>query len=214
MKILSALFLTAVLAAVHADAQTNQLPVTADTAAPTVETLVCIRHGEKPKGGLGQLTPRGLNRALALPDILLPKYGTPQFFFAPNPTQKVDQGGYYYVRPLVTIEPTAIRCGMPINTQFGYREIKGLENELEKPAYRSATVFVAWEHVLLDQFAKNMLQDHGGNPAQVAPWPGNDYDTIFLIKITRSGGTTSVTFTKDHEGLNDLLTDSFPQPAK
>jgi hypothetical protein len=31
-----------------------------------VETMVCIRHGEKPLLGLGQLTCRGLNRALAL----------------------------------------------------------------------------------------------------------------------------------------------------
>ncbi|HXC36205.1 MAG TPA: hypothetical protein VNV43_10045, partial [Candidatus Acidoferrales bacterium] len=80
----------------------------------TVETLICIRHGEKPPGGLGQLTCRGLNRSLALPDVLLKKFGAPQFIFAPNPTQKVDPGGYYYVRPLTTIEPTAIRCGLPV----------------------------------------------------------------------------------------------------
>lgn len=212
MKILTALFATVVLASVHADGQTNQPP--ADSiSTPTVETIVCLRHGEKPKGGLGQLTCRGLNRALALPDVLLGKYGTPQFVFAPNPTQKVDPGGYYYVRPLVTIEPTAIRLGMPINTEFGYREIHGLENELDKPQYRSATVFVAWEHILLDQFVQNLVKDHGGNPTQVPPWPGNDYDTIFLVKITHSGKDTSVTFTIDHENLNNL-SDNCPQPAK
>ena len=31
----------------------------------TVETLICIRHGEKPATGLGQLSCQGLNRALA-----------------------------------------------------------------------------------------------------------------------------------------------------
>src|SRR5580692_7372024 len=56
----------------------------------TLETIVCIRHGEKPPGGLGQLNCRGLNRALALPDVLLKKFGTPQFIFAPNPMHKVD----------------------------------------------------------------------------------------------------------------------------
>lgn len=170
----------------------------------TVETLVCIRHGEKPPGGLGQLTCRGLNRALALPDVLLKKFGIPQFVFAPNPTQKVDPGGYYYVRPLVTIEPTAIRCGLPVNTEFGYKEIKGLEAELEKPPYQNATVFIAWEHVLLDYFAKTLVKDNGGNPAQVPSWPGKDYDTIFVIKITRDGPHTAITFTTDHEGLNNL----------
>jgi hypothetical protein len=130
--------------------------------------------------------------------------------FAPNPTQKVDgkkgnaSGDYYYVRPLMTIEPTAIRCGLPVNTEFGYREINGLENELAKPEYQKATIFVAWEHGLLDKFAKDMLQIHGGDPAQVPAWPGNDYDTIFLVKITRSEGHETVAFTIDHEGLNGL----------
>ena|ERR1700722_645953 len=170
----------------------------------SVETLVCIRHGEKPPGSLGQLTCRGLNRALALPNVLLKKFGAPQFVFAPNPTQKVDPGSYYYVRPLATIEPTAIRCGLPVNTEFGYEQIKGLESELQKPPYLNATIFIAWEHGLLDDFAKNLVKDNGGNSALVPPWPGKDYDTIFVIKIFRSGPHTSVTFTIDHEGLNNL----------
>lgn len=175
----------------------------------TVETLICVRHGEKPPGGLGQLTCRGLNRALALPNVLLKKFGDPQFIFAPNPTQKVDPGGYYYVRPLTTIEPTAIRCGLPVNTEFGYKEIEGLEGELQKPPYQNATVFIAWEHLMLDKFAKDLLKDNGGDPKQVSPWPGKDYDTIFVFKIIRNGPHTSITFTVDHEGLNNL-SDNYP----
>jgi hypothetical protein len=173
----------------------------------TVETIVCIRHGEKPRGGLGQLTCRGLNRALALPNVLLGKYGRPQYVFAPNPTQKSDGHNYYYIRPLMTIEPTAIRCGLPVNTQYGYEEITGLENELEKQEYQNATIFVAWEHVLLDQFVKDLLKSKGANPAQVPPWPANDYDTIFLVRITRSETGEAVAFAIDHEGLNDLSDD-------
>jgi hypothetical protein len=170
-----------------------------------VETLVCIRHGEKPRDGLGQLDCRGLNRALALPKVLVEKYGRPQFIFAPNTTQKVDgHTGYNYLRPLITIEPTAIRCGLPVNTDFGFKEIAGLEKELQKPAYQNATVFIAWEHALLDQFAKDIVKSKGGNPSQVPAWPGKDFDTIFLIKITRSGTNESVAFSLDHEGLNDL----------
>jgi hypothetical protein len=183
-------------------AQTNS-PVTA--VGPAVETLVCIRHGEKPPGGLGQLNCRGLNRALALPDVLLKKYGQPQFVFAPNPTEKIDSvPGYYYVRPLMTIEPTAIRCGLPVNTEFGYQQIKGLENELQKMPYQNSTIFIAWEHVLLHDFVKNVVKDNGGNPSLVPNWSGKDYDSIYLVKITRSAGHASVTFTIDHEGLNNL----------
>jgi hypothetical protein len=190
------------------DGQTNL----GATSAPTVETIVCIRHAEKPAGGLGQLTCRGLNRALALPAVLLAKYGTPQFVFAPNPTEKVDgkdHHEYCYVRPLATIEPTAIRCGLPVDTRFGYLEIKGLETELQKPGYQNATVFVAWEHGLLDEFVKDLVKSYGGDPAQVPPWPHDDFDSIFVVKITRSAGGESVAFAIDHEKL-DNLSDACP----
>jgi hypothetical protein len=197
MKRLLTLLLTAFALGLRAD-------------GPAVETIVCIRHGEKPKDGLGQLTCRGLNRALALPKVLLGKYGTPQFIFAPNPTEKVDQGKKYnYVRPLATIEPTAIRCGLPVNTQFGFTQIKGLEEELGKDQYANAVIFVAWEHGWLDNFAKEMVQLHGGASNQVPSWPGKDYDTIFLMKITRNAGQKSIAFSIDHENL-DNLSDACP----
>ena len=210
MKMLRVLLLVGFAIIARVPGQTNSVLPT-ETSGQTVETIVCIRHGEKPHGGLGQLTCRGLNRALALPKVLLAKYGAPQFIFAPNPTQKVDakseKAGYYYVRPLATIEPTAIRCGLAVNTQFGFREINGLERELKKTEYRNTTVFVVWEHGLLDEFAKNLVKDNGGDPAQVPGWPDKDYDTIFLFKITHTPDGDSVVFTIDHEGLDNLSDD-------
>jgi hypothetical protein len=204
MKIFFRMLLIGLVVSVPGDGRSAPVLSSAGSGQ-AVETIVCLRHGEKPRAGLGQLTCRGLNRALALPNVLLAKYGRPEFVFAPNPTQKVDgNGGYYYVRPLMTIEPTAVRCGLPVNTQFGYQEIKGLENELEKREYQKATIFVAWEHALLDEFVKNLLKTHGGNPGQVPSWPGTDYDTIFLVKVTRSEGREAAAFVIDHEGLNNL----------
>jgi hypothetical protein len=209
MKIITTILVIGLTLSLRADEPKNSVPPTA-ASGPTVEIIVCIRHGEKPPGGLGQLTIRGLNRALALPEVLLAKFGSPQFVFAPNPTQKVDGNpGYYYVRPLMTIEPTAIRCGLPVNTQFGYQETKGLADELEKPAYRSATVFVAWEHRLLDDFAKDEVKAFGGDPKQIPAWPENDFDTIFVIKITRGDHGAALDFTIDHEKLNNL-SDTYP----
>jgi hypothetical protein len=209
MKRLFLTFFVAFAGWARADIQTNAIPASG-ASTPVEETIVCIRHGEKPPGGLGQLNCRGLNRALALSKVLLDKFGKPEFVFAPNPAQKVDHGGsYYYVRPLMTIEPTAIRCGLPVNTEFGYREIKGLEHELQKPEYQTATIFVAWEHGLLDDFAKNMVKDSGGNPARVPVWPGSDYDTIFVFKIKTENGRKTISFTIDHEGLNGL-SDDYP----
>jgi len=182
-------------------AQTNPPP-----SGATVETLVCIRHGEKPPGGLGQLTCQGLNRALALPVVLLAKYGPPQFLFAPNPSQTITEygGTYSYVRPLATVEPTAIYCGLPVNTQFGSGDITNLELELQTAAYQDATVYLAWEHVLLVTFVQDMVRAFGGDATQVPYWPADDYDSIFVVRITRNEGQASVAFTVDHEGLNNL----------
>lgn len=195
------------LAATGVFAQTNTVT---DHSAPQVETIVVVRHGEKPKGGLGQLSCKGLNRALALPKVLLEKFGAPQFIFAPNPSEKVDGAKYFYVRPLVTIEPTAIRCGLPVNTEFGYLEIEGLENELNEPKYQNATVFVAWEHGLQNELARNLIRHNGGDPKEVPSWSNDEYDRIYVFKITREngqGGQKKFSFTIDHEGLNGLSDD-------
>src|SRR6516225_3543006 len=113
-----------------------------------VETIVMIRHGEKPANGLGQLTCEGLNRALALPRVIETKYGKPDAIFAPDPAQQKDDRGtkYDYVRPLATIEPTAIYFGLPVNASIGFADIDGLRAVLLSPAYRRSRVVVAWEH--------------------------------------------------------------------
>ena len=70
------------------------------------QTIVFFRHAEKPSGGYGQITCQGLNRSLALPHVLLGKYGRPQYLYAPDPIVKVPDpaGNFNYVRPLATIE--------------------------------------------------------------------------------------------------------------
>lgn len=210
MKTLFVFLIAALATTISTQAQTNAVAAASGT---NVETIVVIRHGEKPHGGLGQLNIRGLNRSLALPDVLLKKYGTPQFIFAPNPSEKVDGAKYYYIRPLATIEPTAIRCGLPINTEFGYLEIEGLENELALPKYQNATIFVAWEHGLLDEFGRNMVRNNGGDVKKVPGWPGNEYDMIFVFKFTTVNGHKDFSFTVDHEGLNGL-SDQYPEIQK
>ena len=86
------------------------------------QTLVFIRHGEKPNEGLGQLNCKGLNRALALPSVIANSFGRPDVIYAPNPSDKKEDAGefYDYVRPLATVEPTAILFKLPVDTSFGF----------------------------------------------------------------------------------------------
>ncbi len=86
---------------------------TAARSQNAVETVIFVRHGEKPHEGLGQLNCQGLNRALALPSVITKIFGRPDAIFAPDPDEGItDAGGRFdYVRPLATIEPTAVSFG-------------------------------------------------------------------------------------------------------
>jgi hypothetical protein len=183
-------------------------------SADAMETIVFIRHGEKPPGDYGQMTCQGLNRALALPDVLLRKYGTPNFIFAPNPAQKVVINGveYPYIRALVAIEPTAIRVGLPIELKFGYRDIEPLQEELLSARYSRSLIFVAWEHFKLEELVKNILGKHGVDSAIVPAWNDDDYESIYVLKIRSGREKKVITFQHDFEGLNGLPTEC-PQLA-
>jgi hypothetical protein len=187
------------------------MPVVEDPHLSGTETIVFLRHGEKPPKGLGQLTPQGLNRSIALSKVLPDKYGKPDFIFAPDPVfTRVREGGsnFYYVRPLVTIEPTAILLGMPIQTPYGFSQIAELNAELTGAKYAHATVFVAWEHGYEYKAAVNLMKQYGGDSTKVPRWPGKDYDSLYVIRIIRENEKpTVVSFTLDHEGLDNLGTE-------
>jgi len=171
------------------------------------ETIVMVRHGEKPEAGLGQLNCQGLNRSLALPNVLLKKFGTPAAIFAPNPgIQKNDRGTLYnYIRPLATIEPTAIALSLPVNTQFGLDDLDALQTVLLSSTYQNATVFIAWEHRLAEEAARKILVTNGGDPATVPTWDGNDFDSIYIISVkTDAQGNRFASFRHDWQGLNKL----------
>lgn len=167
------------------------------------QTIVFMRHGEKPSGGYGQLTCQGLNRALALSDVLLAKFGKPTYLYAPSPAVQITDpaGSFYYVRPLATIEPTAIKAGMPVRTKYGYNNIASLEAALITPTKADSIIFVAWEHAYLQKVVQSIMNRYGGG-ATVPAWISGDYDTLFVVRVAYVGGTITARFSKDREGLN------------
>ncbi len=185
------------------------------------ETIVVLRHGEKAVGGLGQLSCKGLNRALALPKLLIGRFGRADAVFAPNPSVEVREGAltrkeYSYVRALATIEPTAIELGLPVNTQIGFPDIAGLQAAVTAPEYGNATLFVAWEHKYAYDFARQMLKSYGLDRARVPAWPGDDFETMYVFRITRAAGaaTPAMTFAVEQEGLSMSLSDACPAPLE
>jgi hypothetical protein len=168
-------------------------------------TIVIVRHGEKPAQGLGQLSCQGLNRALGLPTVLLSRYGNPVAIYAPNPAiKKIDKGiSYAYIRPLATIEPLAIRVGLPVNLEWGMSDISPLAKQLMAQA--DGTLIVVWEHHYGEKLAKYLLSSFGGDPSEIPSWDDADFDSIFVIRATGSTqGKRHATFTREQENLNGL----------
>jgi len=87
-----------------------------NTNIPTKVSLrvVMIRHGEKPSKG-DNLCPKGLSRALALPDVLDKKIGVPDFTYVP----KLNTGdATSSARMFQTVTPFAVKHNLTINCSF------------------------------------------------------------------------------------------------
>ena len=209
--------LLAVFILLFCDGAHDQLGLTV-RAAVGGETVVVLRHGEKPSEGLGQLTCTGLNRALQLPAVLIGRFGRASAIFAPNPAMQVTEGPaslpYSYVRPLATIEPTAIQLGLPVNTQMAFSDVAGLEHAVTAPPYSNSTVFIAWEHKYAYKFAQQLLSDFGQDSSAVPVWNSDDFDMMYVFRITQNlsenKGRANVTFEAQHEGLTASLPSSCP----
>lgn len=175
----------------------------AATSARAEETIVFFRHAEKPSGGYGQLTCQGLNRALALPNVLFNLYGRPTYGYAPNPSVKVPDpaGSFYYVRPLATLEPAAIRAGISVNTNYGYNNITGLQSVLITSAKANAVIFVAWEHDYLVKVVQSIMNSYGGGTT-VPAWVSGDYDSLYVVHVNYAASGTTAWFEHLYEGLN------------
>ena len=185
------------------------LVITTSVCCGAAENIVILRHGEKPEAGLGQLTCQGLNRALALPRVLLGRFGTPAAIFAANPgLQKADRGiPFNYVRPLATIEPTAIRAGLPVDARFGFEDLSPLEEALLAPGLQDATVFVAWEHHLGKKLARELLTRFGGDPERVPDWRDDDFDSLYIVTLQQDEqGRRHATFRREAQGLDGQAT--------
>ena len=177
----------------------------AEQTDKAIETIVFIRHGEKPEGGFGQLNCQGLNRALALAPIIAKSFGRPDAIFAPNPSRPKEDAGrlYDYVRPLATIEPTAIWFGLPVDVSLDFQDKEGLQAALENRRMpdHNVFVFVAWEHRQIAPIVRALLAAHGADAEmvkKVKDWDRKDFDSMYVVTISE----TKATFDQKHEGLD------------
>lgn len=172
------------------------------------QTLVFLRHAEKPEGGLGQLNCQGLNRALSLSEILPERYGAPDYIFAANPGRKVEEGPqdreYAYLRPLLTIAPTAIRYGLPVNIDFSANDVHDFVDEITEPAYRNSTVYTAWSRGYLSEVINELLDElKADDSLAIDRWHRDNFDSVFVLRLHWKKGVADVSLSADAQGLND-----------
>ncbi|HZF71125.1 hypothetical protein [Sulfuricurvum sp.] len=164
------------------------------------ETMIFIRHAEKPADGLGQLSCKGLNRSLKLPETILKRFGEPDYLIAPNPTvQKPDKGvSYNYLRPLATIEPLAIRISKNINLTCGYDEIDCMADLLMKHKYKNDLILIAWEHHNIDKIIKKIAKSKEVK-IDIPEWASDDFDSMYILKLEKN----SLELKIEKQGLNN-----------
>lgn len=176
------------------------LLIALNPAVYAAATIIFMRHGEKPAEGLGQLSCKGLNRSLSLPNVIIKKFSEPDYLVAPNPTiQKQDNGiAYNYLRPLATLEPLAIKLGQNIDLTCGYNDINCISSLLLESRYENKVVLVAWEHHNIEAIVKKIALTRGVT-LDVPNWKSDDFDTIYILKM----GENFIDFTTDKESLNN-----------
>ncbi len=188
-----------------------------ESSEPSLETIILIRHGEKPLDKeIGQLNCKGLNRSLKIPKVLVSKFGKPDYIFAPNPSKEIGKkdAKYSYNRPLATIEPTAIQLGLPVNAQFGFTKVTEIGDELLDLKYKNSLIFVSWEHLKLVEIVREIYSKDKYNTMNSIPdWPSSDYDSIYILKITREYNSIKINFLLDREELNGQ-SDTCPFPIE
>ncbi|PWK40059.1 histidine phosphatase family protein [Pseudomonas sp. B21-040] len=176
--------------------------------ADGTQTLVFLRHAEKPAGGLGQLNCQGLNRAIDLATLLPEKFGKANYVFAANPTRNVEEGeldnSYSYIRPLMTISPSAIKLGLPVNISFSANDTSDLAEELLHDKYHNSIIYTAWSHGYLPELINKVAGDAVGKKQSITEdWASSDYDSVFVLTLTWQNGKASLVSHSYKQGLDN-----------
>lgn len=155
------------------------LAAPAATAAPRPQTVLVIRHAEKPPGdGDPGLGPDGRKRADALPGLFTrpDPFPTPDFVIAAARSKHSN-------RSAETVAPLAAALKRDVNAGFGDDDFARLAAALlADPRYGGKTVLVCWHHGNIPE----LLQALGVGPK---PRKVDDavFDRVWVVTFDRDG---------------------------
>jgi hypothetical protein len=155
------------------------------TVFSLAQTVVIIRHGEKPPKGKN-LNCQGLNRSLKLPAVLYSKFGIPGNIYVPSLDNNISTG---HGRMFQTVIPLAAKYNLKINSKYAEMDITALAKEIKS---KKGFVLVVWQHSIIPSIVRAL-----GVQGFHMRWGDSDYDSIWIINIQK--GIAKITF--DKEGL-------------
>ena len=191
----------------------------------TNETIYFVRHAEAhptPWWEDGNYYGKGQWRALDLPNALHGKIH-PKLVYSIDPAQVIRgaesaNGNFYsYVRTNTTVLPYAIANNLPYNLAASFE--LGAQNppELATEAsnffffggqFTKQSVLVGWEHDHIAPTVNALLAAYHSGQPPLAPWPSDDYDTVWTVKLDAHGNVSVDNLTC--EGINSAALPATP----
>ncbi|MEI7664091.1 MAG: hypothetical protein WCK34_17930, partial [Bacteroidota bacterium] len=164
-----------------------------------------VRHAEAHPDTMfdfenGNFVAAGQWRALDLPNALSGKM-SPQVVYSIDPSQwfpaPMGKKGVSYVRPSLTVLPYAIAHNLPYNlvsdfSIIGDSAASAINFFFTGGKLSNQTVLLAWESQHIIPLIKALLDSYGGSnlPSLPAAWKGNDYNTVWTVKLDTQGNLT------------------------
>lgn len=167
------------------------------------QTVYIVRHAEAhPDANFvfenGNLVAAGQWRALdlgkSLNDKLVP---APNVVYSIDPAQSIANFGISYVRPSLTVLPYAISNKLPYKLASSFSLLVSPATAAESARqfffnggeFSNQVMLLGWESQRINPFLNALLDSYGGTEKE-RTWPGNDYDTIWTVRIDSVGNLT------------------------
>ena len=143
------------------------------SAGPGPSTIMIIRHGEDIGEKDFNLSPKGRQRAEALPKLFAGRLPAPQVIIA----SRASKGSN---RPVETVEPLSRQLHLQIDTRFRDDDFAQLADALlTDERYSGKVVLVCWHHGKIPNLAKAL-------GVKGAPrWPDDQFDHVWIIQAAR-----------------------------
>jgi hypothetical protein len=104
----------------------------------------------------------------------------------------------------MTISPSAIKLGLPVNIKFSANDTSALADELVEDKYHNAIIYTAWSHGYLPDLINKVASEAVGEKHVITDdWSGSDFDTLYVLTLTWHNGKATMLSRNYKQGLDN-----------